>query len=296
MSTMTEAGTEAGTETGTKSGAESETTSGQVLTVEKEASIAWLKLNRPKVMNCLNRDLLKALLAACDELKEDRSVRVVGIIGSGTKSFCAGADLAERKGMTQGDTLDYLALIQRTMRAVETLPQVVIAAINGSAWGGGFELALACDLRVMVESAQLRLTEVKLGIIPGAGGTQRLPRLIGKSKAKELILTAAPVTAQLGQQLGLIHRVVPADAGSELVGDYHQALMTTVRDWATEIATAAPLSLRQAKIAIDQGYDRDLESGLALETRAYLELLNTKDRLEGLAAFAEKRSPIYRGE
>ncbi|MBP9093027.1 enoyl-CoA hydratase/isomerase family protein [bacterium] len=283
-------------ESGTKTGAESEATSGQVLTIEKEASIAWLKLNRPKVMNCLNRDLLKALLAACEELKDDRNIRVVGIIGSGTKSFCAGADLAERKGMTQGDTLDYLALIQRTMRAVETLPQVVIAAINGSAWGGGFELALACDLRVMVESAQLRLTEVKLGIIPGAGGTQRLPRLIGKSKAKELILTAAPVTAQLGQQLGLIHRVVPADAGSELVGGYHQPLMATVRDWATEIATAAPLSLRQAKIAIDQGYDRDLESGLALETRAYLELLNTKDRLEGLAAFAEKRSPIYRGE
>ncbi len=268
----------------------------QVLTIEKDASIAWLKLNRPKVMNCLNRDLLKALLAACEDLKEDRSIRVVGIIGSGTKSFCAGADLAERKGMTQGDTLDYLALIQRTMRAIETLPQVVIAAINGSAWGGGFELALACDLRVMVESAQLRLTEVKLGIIPGAGGTQRLPRLIGKSKAKELILTSAPVTAQLGMQLGLIHRVVPTDAGSELVGDYHQALINTVSEWASEIATAAPLSLRQAKIAIDQGYDRDLESGLALETKAYLELLNTKDRLEGLAAFAEKRSPVYRGE
>ncbi len=279
-----------------KSETKSVTNSEQVLTIEKEASIAWLKLNRPKVMNCLNRDLLKALLAACEELKEDRNIRVVGIIGSGTKSFCAGADLAERKGMTQGDTLDYLALIQRTMRAIETLPQVVIAAINGSAWGGGFELALACDLRVMVESAQLRLTEVKLGIIPGAGGTQRLPRLIGKSKAKELILTAAPVTAQLGQQLGLIHRVVAADAGNQLVDDYHQALMTTVREWASEIATAAPLSLRQAKIAIDQGYDRDLESGLALETRAYLELLNTKDRLEGLAAFAEKRSPIYRGE
>lgn len=281
---------------GSKSETKSVTNSEQVLTIEKEASIAWLKLNRPKVMNCLNRDLLKALLAACEELKEDRNIRVVGIIGSGTKSFCAGADLAERKGMTQGDTLDYLALIQRTMRAIETLPQVVIAAINGSAWGGGFELALACDLRVMVESAQLRLTEVKLGIIPGAGGTQRLPRLIGKSKAKELILTAAPVTAQLGQQLGLIHRVVAADAGNQLVDDYHQALMNTVREWASEIATAAPLSLRQAKIAIDQGYDRDLESGLALETRAYLELLNTKDRLEGLAAFAEKRSPIYRGE
>ncbi|CAN5531898.1 enoyl-CoA hydratase [soil metagenome] len=273
-----------------------ETETEQILTVEKQASVAWLKLNRPKVMNCLNRDLLKALLAACEDLKEDRNIRVVAIIGSGVKSFCAGADLAERKGMTQGDTLDYLALIQKTMRAIETLPQVVIAAINGSAWGGGFELALACDLRVMVESAQLRLTEVKLGIIPGAGGTQRLPRLIGKSKAKELILTAAPVTAQLGLQLGLIHRVVPAEAGAELLDGYHQALINTVNEWASEIATAAPLSLRQAKIAIDQGYDRDLEAGLALETRAYLELLNTKDRLEGLAAFAEKRSPIYRGE
>lgn len=276
----------------------------QVLTVEKDGSIAWLKLNRPRVMNCLNRDLLKALLTACEELSADRSVRVVAVIGAGTKAFCAGADLAERKGMTQGETLDYLALIQRTMRAVETLPQVVIAAINGSAWGGGFELALACDLRVMVSSAQMRLTEVKLGIIPGAGGTQRLPRLVGKSRAKELILTAAPVSAELGLNIGLVHRVVDVDAaymvGEEgkkaAAGGYLEPLMDEVRAWALEIATAAPLSLRQAKIAIDQGFDRDLEAGLALETRAYLELVNSRDRLEGLAAFAEKRQPVYRGE
>jgi enoyl-CoA hydratase/carnithine racemase len=228
---------------------------------------------------------------------------VVAIIGSGVKSFCAGADLAERKGMTQGDTLDYLALINRTMRAIETLPQVVIAAINGSAWGGGFELALACDLRVMVASAKLQLTEVKLGIIPGAGGTQRLPRLIGKSKAKELILTAAPVTAELGTNLGLIHRTVVIDEtyltsaeGQAAASGYLEPLINYVSAWATEIASAAPLSLRQAKIAIDQGYDRDLEAGLALETRAYLELVNTRDRLEGLAAFAEKRPPVYVGE
>lgn len=276
----------------------------QVLTVEKEGSIAWLKLNRPRVMNCLNRDLLKALLAACEDLSTDRSVRVVAIIGAGTKAFCAGADLAERKGMTQGETLDYLTLIQRTMRAIETLPQVVIAALNGSAWGGGFELALACDLRVMVSSAQMRLTEVKLGIIPGAGGTQRLPRLVGKSRAKELILTAAPVGAELGLNIGLVHRVVNLDAayleGAEgkiaAAGGYLEPLMDEVRAWALEIATAAPLSLRQAKIAIDQGFDRDLEAGLALETRAYLELVNSRDRLEGLAAFAEKRQPVYRGE
>lgn len=276
----------------------------QVLTVEKEGSIAWLKLNRPRVMNCLNRDLLKAMLAACEELAGDRQVRVVAIIGAGTKAFCAGADLAERKGMTQGETLDYVALIQRTMRAVETLPQVVIAALNGSAWGGGFELALACDLRVMLDSARMQLTEVKLGIIPGAGGTQRLPRLVGKSRAKELILTAAPVTAEVGRNIGLVHRVVKledgyldSEAGKKAqAGDYLEPLMDEVRTWAKEIATAAPLSLRQAKIAIDQGFDRDLEAGLALETRAYLELVNTKDRLEGLAAFADKRQPVYSGE
>ncbi len=276
----------------------------EVLTIEREGSIAWLKLNRPKVMNCLNRPLLNALLQACSELANDRQIRVVAIIGAGSKAFCAGADLAERKGMTQGDTLDYLALIQRTMRAIETLPQVVIAAINGSAWGGGFELALACDLRVMVDTAQMRLTEVKLGIIPGAGGTQRLPRLIGKSRAKELILTAAPVTAENGMAIGLIHRVVELEEGymnssagkAVSEGGYLEPLMAQVRTWAAEIATAAPLSLRQAKIAIDQGYDRDLEAGLALETRAYLELVNTKDRLEGLSAFAEKRSPVFLGE
>lgn len=276
----------------------------QVLLVEREGALAWIKLNRPKVMNCLNSEILKELIKALADLALDREVRVIAIIGSGTKSFCAGADLAERKGMTQGETLDYLALIQKTMRAIETQPQPVIAAINGSAWGGGFELALACDLRVMVDSAQLRLTEVRLGIIPGAGGTQRLPRLIGKSKAKELILTAAPVSAALGETLGLIHKVVKIDgayleseAGKKAAqGGYLEPLLGSVRDWAAEIAQAAPLSLRQAKFAIDNGYDRDIEAGLAIETKAYLELLNTKDRLEGLAAFAEKRQPVYKGE
>jgi methylglutaconyl-CoA hydratase len=276
----------------------------QVLLVEREGALAWVKLNRPKVMNCLNREILHELIKALNVLALDRDVRVIAIVGSGTKSFCAGADLAERKGMTQGETLDYLALIQKTMRTIETQPQPVIAAINGSAWGGGFELALACDLRVMVESAQLRLTEVRLGIIPGAGGTQRLPRLIGKSKAKELILTAAPVSAALGENLGLIHKVVKLEEGyldseegkKATAGGYLKPLLDFVRDWAGEITQAAPLSLRQAKFAIDNGYDRDIEAGLAIETKAYLELLNTKDRLEGLAAFAEKRQPVYKGE
>jgi enoyl-CoA hydratase/carnithine racemase len=266
----------------------------KVLLVEKEENITWLKLNRPKVMNCLNRALLRAIIDACESLTEDRSTRVVGIVGAGSKTFCAGADLTERKGLTTLETLDYISLIQRAFRAIETLPQTVIAAINGSAFGGGTELALAADLRVMVSEASLRLTEVKLGIIPGAGGTQRLPRLIGVSKAKEMILTAAPLSAERGVEFGLIHRIV-TDQASEGT-DFHEPLLTEVRNWAKEISSAAPLSLKQAKFAIDQGYDRDLEAGLALETKAYLQLLNTKDRLEGLAAFAEKRTPVYQGK
>ncbi len=279
-------------ETVTKEGASLD--SENVLLVEREGDLVWFKLNRSKVANCLNRPLLKALIDACNDVAKDRSVRVVAIIGAGQKAFCAGADLAERKGMTQAETLDYLALIQKTMRTIETLPQPVIAAINGSAYGGGTELALACDLRVMVEEAQLRLTEVKLGIIPGAGGTQRLPRLIGKSKAKELILTGAPINAFEGQQFGLIHKVITEKNPPDEV--YDSILMNAVREWVKEIATGAPLSLAAAKEAIDSGYDRDLEAGLALETKAYLQLLNTKDRLEGLAAFAEKRKPVYVGE
>jgi len=265
-----------------------------VLLIEREPPITWLKLNRPQVMNSLNRILLKELLQATVELSDDLETRIVVIIGSGTKAFCAGADLSERKGMSEGEVLDYLQLIQKTMQAIEELPQPVIAALNGSSFGGGTELALACDLRMIVEEASMRLTEVKLGIIPGAGGTQRLPRLIGKSRAKELILTARPVAAREAHDIGLVHRVIPARTAGD--GEFHQQLMAEARTWASEIASGAPLALRAAKKAIDNGFDRDLQAGLSIETKAYLTLINTRDRLEGLAAFAEKREPVYKGE
>lgn len=264
-----------------------------LLLVEKEAPVACLKLNRLKVHNSLNSDILKALLAACKELASDPKTRVVIVSGVGTKVFCAGADLTERKGMTEGQVLDYLNLIQSTMTAIEQLPQPVIAALNGSAFGGGTELALACDLRIMTEEAVMRLTEVRLGIIPGAGGTQRLSRLIGKSRAKEMILTAKPMTAAEALSIGLVHKLVPS---AEKDAAEHTELHRQAFAWAKEIAAAAPLALKAAKFAIDNGFDRDLQAGLALETKAYLQLLNTKDRLEGLAAFAEKREPVYRGE
>lgn len=265
----------------------------QDLLIEKKPPLAWLKLNRPEVHNCLNRQLLEAICAACEEIKDNKEVRVVIITGSGVKAFCAGADLTERKGMNEAQVLEYLALIQRTMVAIESLPQPVIAAINGPAFGGGTELLLACDLRIMTPEASLRLTEVKLGIIPGAGGTQRLSRLIGKSLAKELILTACPLSAARAQQIGLVHRLVQGEAGS---GPDHQGLLLETQSWASEIASAAPLSLRQAKYAIDAGFDSPLATGLEIETEAYLKLLHSRDRLEGLAAFAEKRPPIYKGE
>ncbi len=270
------------------------TASLEPLIVEKEAPFAWIKLNRPEQANALNSQLLKDLKVACDDIAEDNSIHLVAVIGSGRKVFCAGADLVERKSMTPEQVIGYHTLIQSAFSALENLPQPVIAVLNGSAYGGGTELALCCDLRVMVAHASLQLTEVRLGIIPGAGGTQRLPRLIGVSKAKEMIYFAAPLTARRGFELGLIHHIV--DTQFERAGPFDPVLINATKVWATELINAAPLSLRQAKAAINLGIQQDLESGLAIETRCYMRLLNTKDRLEGLQAFAEKRKPIYRGE
>ncbi len=263
------------------------------LLIEKKPPLAWLKLNRPELANALNSELLQALLDAAQQISLDKQIRIVAIIGSGLKFFCAGADLSERKTMTEGQVIDYHLLIQETMQAIESMPQPVIAAINGSAYGGGVELALACDLRIMVDEANLRLPEVKLGIIPGAGGTQRLPRLIGKSKAKEMIFTGSPLSAKEGFQYGLINKLVVEKPDSS--DTFHTPMIQSVTAWAKEIAEAAPLSLEQAKWAIDTGFDKSLSEGLALETKSYLRLINTKDRIEGLSAFAEKRKPNYTG-
>jgi methylglutaconyl-CoA hydratase len=264
------------------------------LLIERQPPVAWLKLNRPEAANALNAALLRALLTACEELRDDHDIHAVAIIGSGSKTFCAGADLTERKNMQATDVVDYHSLIQKTFLAVENLPQPVIAALNGSAYGGGTELALACDLRVMVAQASMRFTEVRLGIIPGAGGTQRLPRLIGKSRAKEMIYFATPVSAEQARDWGLVHLVLHAAKNDS--EPFNQALIDKVNEWIQEMLNAAPLSLRQAKAAIDTGYERDLLAGLALESEAYMKLLNTKDRLEALEAFAEKRKPVFVGK
>jgi len=255
------------------------------LRVEKEQHLCLITLNRPEVYNSLNREIVLFLREELERLADDKSVRAVIITGEGEKAFCAGADLKERQTMTPEQVLQFLKTLQDTLLTLERLPKPVIAAINGVAFGGGTELALACDLRIMSRHAKMGLTETSLGIIPGGGGTQRLPRLIGKGKAKELIYTARHVDAEEALAIGLVNQVVePAE------------LLDAARRLAADIAKNAPLAIAQAKYAIDHGLEVDLVTGLAIETNAYQVLIPTKDRLEGLKAFQERRKPNYRGE
>ncbi|MBA4533594.1 enoyl-CoA hydratase-related protein [Brevibacillus halotolerans] len=253
--------------------------------LEKQGQVGILTIQRPEMYNCLNLVTLERLQRLLLEVSTDTDIRVVIITGAGDKAFCSGADLKERKTMQQSQVQQYIRTIRDVFTQVERLSVPVIAAINGIAFGGGLELALACDLRVMSETAQTGLTETSLGIIPGAGGTQRLPRLIGKGRAKELILTARRIGAKEALEIGLVNQIVPAN----------QVLEASL-SLAQQIALNAPLALAQAKWAIDYGMEVDMATGLALESNAYQILVPTKDRLEGLAAFAEKRKPIYRGE
>jgi len=255
------------------------------LLAESADGVCTITLNRPGSMNSLNLRTVEALAAAVAALRFDRAARVVVITGAGEKAFCSGADLKERATLSPDQVRRFIATIRDTFTAIEALPQPVIAAVNGVALGGGTELALACDLRVASDRATLGLTEVKLAIIPGAGGTQRLPRLVGKGRAMELILTGRSIGAAEALAIGLVNRVAPAGE-----------LMEAARKLAGEMLSAGPIALQQAKRAIHQGFETDLATGLALETAAYEAVIPTKDRMEGLAAFAGKRKPVYTGE
>ncbi|PTM59237.1 enoyl-CoA hydratase [Desmospora activa] len=252
---------------------------------ERREGISILTLSRPQVYNALNLPMLEELGRIVRELIHSKATRVVVITGSGEKAFCSGADLKERRGMSEEQVRRYIYTIRETFQAIARLPKPVIAAVNGVALGGGMELALACDLRIADEHAVFGLTETSLGIIPGAGGTQRLARLVGQAKAKELIFSARRITAAEALEMGMLNRVAK-----------EETVMKTALEWAEMINQNAPLALAQAKFAIDYGLEVDLDTGLALETKAYEGLIPTKDRLEGLDAFREKRKPIYLGE
>jgi enoyl-CoA hydratase len=252
--------------------------------LERREHVATLTLNRPDALNAINTRLVHDLYAACEQLATDERVWTVLLRGSGERSFCVGADLKERRGMDLPATQKLRAQLVRSFRALNALPMPTIAAVHGWALGGGFELALCCDLIVASDDARFGLTEVTLGIIPGGGGTQLLPRLVGKSLAKLLIYTGRRIEAAEAERLGIAVRVVPR-------AELESAAMAL----ADEIAANAPISLHQAKKAIDGGYHLDLDSAFAFEAELYNATLLSEDRIEGLRAFAERRKPDYKG-
>lgn len=253
--------------------------------ITRHEAIVTITLMRAEAANALNRAMLDEFWAAGASVAGDTSIRAVIITGAGDKAFCAGADLKERATMTPDEALATVTTIRESISAVARLPMPTIAAINGAALGGGTELALACDIRIASTAASLGLTETTLAIIPGGGGTQRLARLVGPGRAKELIFTGRRIPASEAHTLGLVEEVV---APEELRG---RALAL-----ARTIAANGPVAVRAAKEAIDRGADLALDDALRLETTLYERTIATADRLEGLAAFGEKRAPVYRGE
>jgi len=248
--------------------------------IQAEGVVETWTINGEARRNALSKAMVAELEQHVARVSADRSVRAVVLTGAGSKAFCAGADLKERAGMSEAEVRAFLNRMRLTMRALEKSDCVFVAFVNGAAFGGGTELALSCDLRVMAPAAEMGLTEVKLGIIPGAGGTQRLPRLIGKGRAKELILTGRKVGPEEALAIGLVNKV----------GALGDAVAL-----AKAITENAPIAVGLAKHAIDEGAHLDLDAALTLEQQKYEGTLKTEDRLEGLKAFAEKRPPVYRG-
>jgi methylglutaconyl-CoA hydratase len=250
-----------------------------------DAGIVLLGLDRPSAKNALGRQLLSEFRGELRLLHTDPAARVVIVHSLVPGVFCAGADLKERAGMSPEEAAAFVQGIRAAFTELEALPMPVIAVLDGAAFGGGLELALAADLRVAGDGSQIGLVETALAIIPGGGGTQRLPRLIGISRAKELIFTARRFGAKEAGRLGLVDRVVAAGTALE------SALAL-----AREILPNGPIALRLAKKAISQGVELELAEGLALEEACYAQVIPTQDRLEGLAAFREKRTPRFKGE
>ncbi len=247
--------------------------------------VAILTLTREARMNTLSRATLLRFGEIGRELAGDTSLRVIVVTAAGTRAFCAGADLKERQGMDQDAIRAQLELYRTELLWLERSPVPVVAAINGVALGGGLELALLCDLRVAAPHATLGLPEVTIGIIPGAGGTQRLPRVVGEARAKELILFGRRLTADEALGIGLVNRVAPE--GVDVLED-------TLR-WVEPLAAGAPLAQAAALRAIDAAYEVPFERGVELERLFYDTCLRSQDRVEALTAFAEKRRPVFQG-
>ncbi|MFZ5633501.1 MAG: enoyl-CoA hydratase-related protein [Bacillota bacterium] len=256
----------------------------ETLKLSREGHIAILAFNRPEAMNALSTQTARDLLAALEELEQDGEVFAVVLTAEGDRAFCVGADLKERKTMSRGDMKKQRALFVKTFTAVAEFPKPLVAAVNGFALGGGCEFALCCDFIIASEKAAFGLPEVGLAIIPGGGGTQLLPRVIGRNKAKELIFTGRRISAREAYDIGLVNHVAPAEK-----------LMEKTMEIMQEITKNGPIALQQAKRAINLGVELELHTALALEAECYNVCLATEDRDEGLKAFNEKRKPVYKG-
>ncbi len=252
---------------------------------ERSGQTRILTLNRPEIMNSFNFAMLRELGAKVESFQWDPEVRVIVLTGSGEKAFCAGADLKERVTMPPVQVKQFIFTLRRLFTFIEYMNKPVIAAVNGIALGGGTELALASDIRIASENATMGLTETRLAIIPGGGGTQRLPRLVGRGKAKELIFTGRRVSAKEALEIGLVNKVAPAGK-----------LIDECLEMAAMICEAGPIAIEQAKYAVNYGLEVNLHSGLAIESNAYAVTIPTEDRMEGLTAFREKRKPVYKGK
>lgn len=251
----------------------------------KHNNIAHITINRENALNCFNYEMLRELNEVTDIISFDSDVIVVIITGAGDKAFSAGADLKERKTLNETEVRRNVKAIGDVFNNIANLPQPTIAAVNGYAFGGGFELMIACDFAIAAEGIEMGLTETSWAIIPGAGGTQRLPRLVGEMKAKELILTARKFKAEEALDLGIVLKVVEKEN-----------LLNTCEELAYDMMKNGPVAIKQAKYAITKGMNTDLQTGLAIESKAYELTIPTSDRMEALLAFSEKRSPQFNGK
>ena len=256
----------------------------ETLLVDREGKIVTVTLNRPKQLNAINLAMMRELDEVAAGLEDDADARVVIFTGAGDRAFLAGADISGFQVLTPVTALTFGQKIQRLYSRIEALPQVTIAAVNGFALGGGCELTLCCDLVLAAETARFGQPEINLGIIPGSGGTQRLPRLVGLRRAKEIDFLGEMIDAQEAYRIGLANHVVPPDR-----------LMAEARALAEKILARPAVALRMIKEAMNEGYDLDLPKALAIEAKAWAVAFASEDRTEGVTAFLEKRKPAFKG-
>ncbi|MDX1535045.1 MAG: enoyl-CoA hydratase-related protein [Thermoplasmata archaeon] len=252
--------------------------------MEEEEGIALVTLDRPEALNALSTAMLEELRDVLQEVARRADLRVLVLTGAGDRAFAAGADIREMADRNPMETRRYAALGHEVARLLERMGKPVIAALNGYALGGGSELALACDVRIASEDAQIGQPEVKLGIPPGFGGSQRLARLVGRGRASELIFLGEPISSKKAERMGLVNRVVPADR-----------LLHEAKAWARRMMERGPLALRLAKAAIHQTQETGLSAGLDYEVELFSLAFATKDQDEGMGAFLEKRKPVFEG-